>query len=50
MLTDHLPRVSLAFLPTPLQELPRLRQAPEHPRRLARRSCASSALSFVFGV
>jgi D-cysteine desulfhydrase len=27
MLTDHLPHVSLAFLPTPLQELPRLRQA-----------------------
>jgi D-cysteine desulfhydrase len=27
MLTDHLPRVSLAYLPTPLDELPRLRQA-----------------------
>jgi D-cysteine desulfhydrase len=27
MLTDHLPRVSLAFLPTPLEEMPRLRAA-----------------------
>ena len=27
MLTDSLPRVSLAFLPTPLHEMPRLRQA-----------------------
>jgi len=27
MLTDHLPRVSLAHLPTPVEEMPRLRQA-----------------------
>lgn len=27
MLTDHLPRISLAFLPTPLEEMPRLREA-----------------------
>jgi D-cysteine desulfhydrase family pyridoxal phosphate-dependent enzyme len=27
MLTDHLPRVSLAQLPTPLEEMPRLRKA-----------------------
>jgi len=27
MLTDHLPRISLAFLPTPLEEMPRLRAA-----------------------
>ncbi len=27
MLTDHLPRVSLAFLPTPLEEMPRLQAA-----------------------
>lgn len=27
MLTDHLPRVSLAQLPTPLEEMPRLREA-----------------------
>jgi D-cysteine desulfhydrase family pyridoxal phosphate-dependent enzyme len=27
MLTDHLPRISLAHLPTPLEEMPRLRQA-----------------------
>lgn len=27
MLTDHLPRVSLAHLPTPLEEMPRLREA-----------------------
>jgi len=27
MLTSHLPRVSLAYLPTPLDEMPRLRQA-----------------------
>jgi D-cysteine desulfhydrase len=26
MLTNHLPRVSLAYLPTPLEEMPRLRQ------------------------
>ena len=27
MLTDHLPRVALAHLPTPLEEMPRLREA-----------------------
>ena len=27
MLTDHLPRLSLAHLPTPLEEMPRLREA-----------------------
>ena len=27
MLTDHLPRISLAHLPTPLEEMPRLREA-----------------------
>lgn len=38
MLTDHLPRVSLAYLPTPLDELPRLRQAlGRSPRLLIKR-------------
>lgn len=27
MLTNHLPRISLAYLPTPLEEMPRLRRA-----------------------
>ena len=27
MLTDHLPRIALAHLPTPLEEMPRLREA-----------------------
>ncbi len=37
MLTDHLPRVSLAYLPTPVDELPRLRQALNGPRLLIKR-------------
>ncbi|MFZ5916546.1 MAG: D-cysteine desulfhydrase family protein [Chloroflexota bacterium] len=38
MLTDHLPRVALAQLPTPLEEMPRLRQAlGDAPRLLIKR-------------
>jgi len=38
MLTDHLPRVSLAYLPTPIEELSRLRQAlGNSPRLLIKR-------------
>jgi D-cysteine desulfhydrase family pyridoxal phosphate-dependent enzyme len=38
MLTDHLPRISLAHLPTPLEEMPRLREAlGEGPRLLIKR-------------
>lgn len=37
MLTDHLPRVRLAHLPTPLEELPRLSRALGGPRLLVKR-------------
>jgi len=37
MLTDHLPRIPLGFLPTPLEELPRLTQALGGPRLLIKR-------------
>ena len=38
MLTDHLPRISLAHLPTPLEEMPRLRGAlGDGPRLLIKR-------------
>ncbi len=37
MLTDHLPRVRLAYLPTPLEELPRLTAALGGPRLLIKR-------------
>ena len=37
MLTDHLPRISLGFLPTPLEEMPRLSQALGGPRLLIKR-------------
>ncbi len=37
MLTDSLPRVSLGFFPTPLQELPRLSKALGGPRLLVKR-------------
>jgi D-cysteine desulfhydrase len=37
MLTDHLPRISLAFLPTPLEEMPHLREALGGPRLLIKR-------------
>src|SRR5580765_282173 len=37
MLTDHLPRIRLAHLPTPLHALPRLSQALGGPRLLIKR-------------
>ena len=37
MLTDHLPRVSLGFFPTPLHEMPRLAQALGGPRLFIKR-------------
>ena len=37
MLTDHLPRIPLGQLPTPLEELPRLSRALEGPRLLIKR-------------
>ncbi len=37
MLTDHLPRLHLGFLPTPLEELPRLTQALGGPRLFIKR-------------
>jgi L-cysteate sulfo-lyase len=37
MLTDHLPRVHLAYLPTPLEEMPRLTQALGGPRLFIKR-------------
>ena len=37
MLTDHLPRIRLGFLPTPLEELPRLTRALGGPRLLIKR-------------
>jgi D-cysteine desulfhydrase len=37
MLTDNLPRVRLGYLPTPLDELPRLRRALGGPRLLVKR-------------
>ena len=37
MLTKHLPRIHLAYLPTPLDELPRLTQALDGPRLLIKR-------------
>jgi 1-aminocyclopropane-1-carboxylate deaminase/D-cysteine desulfhydrase-like pyridoxal-dependent ACC family enzyme len=37
MLTDHLPRIRLAHLPTPLEELPRLSAAIGGPRLLIKR-------------
>lgn len=37
MLTDHLPRVRLGYLPTPLEEMPRLTQALGGPRLFIKR-------------
>ena len=37
MLTDHLPRIRLGYLPTPLEELPRLTQALGGPRLFIKR-------------
>jgi L-cysteate sulfo-lyase len=37
MLTDHLPRISLGFFPTPLQEMPRLSRALGGPRLFIKR-------------
>jgi L-cysteate sulfo-lyase len=37
MLTDHLPRISLGFFPTPLEELPRLTRALGGPRLFIKR-------------
>jgi L-cysteate sulfo-lyase len=37
MLTDHLPRISLGFFPTPLEEMPRLSKALGGPRLLIKR-------------
>lgn len=39
MLTEHLPRIALAYLPTPLEEMPRLRAAlgPNAPRLFIKR-------------
>jgi D-cysteine desulfhydrase len=37
MLTDHLPRIQLAILPTPLEEMPRLTQALGGPRLFIKR-------------
>ncbi|GAF87073.1 unnamed protein product, partial [marine sediment metagenome] len=37
MLTENLPRVSVAHLPTPLEEMPRLSEALGGPRLLVKR-------------